>query len=153
MRTLLAILLAASLLAGCTDPSPEPRAETPPEPALRAETVRIAFGAPAAVSLGGPAHVSHLEPFTVPERVARLTAEAEWSCVSLCPLEAWLVTPSEQAVGAVAGGSGLTIEVVDPVPGAWGFEWTARDDASVGVDGTLVLTLESPAPAAAAAAK
>jgi hypothetical protein len=137
-------LLAASLLAGCASSDPPAAIDSPgPDaPGMTATTEDVPFSGPALAGAGGVGLESHYA-FDVPaDGVLRLTAEAEWSCVSLCRLDAVLLDPNGDEAAKASGGTELSMVVENPASGEWTFVYRPGEQATVGVDGTLHLTFE-----------
>lgn len=143
MRTLLALLtLAIFVSPGCLEDG-TPRPGGPDEgPAgtsdVHTETTRVALVQAASVDgTAAPARAS--ARFAVPAGTLHLEAAADWSCVTNCPLVLRLVAP-DGTVQAEDSGWGLELAVAGPTAGAWTAEWWARDGATVGVAGEMVVT-------------
>jgi hypothetical protein len=140
---LLTTLLAAVLVAGCTSDPPAPAGEPAPSGATEASVERqdVSFAGSAVDTPAGG--IEGRVAFRVAAGTALLQADAEWSCVSLCPLHLILEAPGGDAAAEAEGGSGLTLEVQGPASGDWSFVWRSRDGASVEPSGTVHLAFES----------
>lgn len=144
---LLMTLLAAALLAGCTStstpPADDPADGTPPTP--QTETDGFTFTQPASANTPAGFDLGGREFFTVPDGASRMVVEAEWSCVTMCPLEVSLVDAAGEVQASATGDFDVALEVAEPPAGTWEFQWRAGQDASVGSMGEVRLAFEMQA--------
>lgn len=94
---------------------------------------------PLPVAADDPYHQSL--PFEVPAGATRLSASAEWSCVSLCRIEVRLHDPSDAVAARGTSAGQQTLEVSRPDAGTWAFQWITDEVASIDVQGTVTVTI------------
>ena len=144
MRALstLAVLLAATFLAGCSSSPPfaDPGTDAPAA-GTTTETDSFSFDVPASAGAAGLG-VSNRFPFTVPAGATHMTFEAGWGCVTMCPLILQLAEGEEEVRAEAEGGYDATLEVASPAAGQWYLYVFARDGTTVGTEGAAALTFQ-----------
>lgn len=143
MKLLSALMLVALTVSGCLssdsadDGSPSEGSsadQTPLEP-RRTETFRLLDPA-----FAGDQN-ENMFSFDLGSDVAYFMLEADWSCVSLCPLKFWVTSPDGTVVARDEGWGWSEKVLVDDAAGTWTVTYTARDEASVGIVGEATITV------------